>query len=149
MAADSYAAAMIPQPFVTVAGTKLQDFSIALSLTDEWERLNNDSKLITAALIVRSGFADEHPAALQTFLKEYAASVDYVNANVDEAAEMIEKLDIVKAQIAKTALPFCNLVCITGEEMKASASAYLKVLFDQKSESVGGKLPDDDFYLIY
>lgn len=50
--------------------------------------------------------------------------------------------------MAQKALPYCNIVCLTGEEMKSALSGYLQVLFDQDAKSVGGKLPGDEFYYI-
>ena len=44
------------------------------------------------------------------------------------------------------AIPFCGITCITGEEMKRALGGYLAVLYDKNPESVGGILPDDDFY---
>ena len=35
---------------------------------------------------------------------------------------------------------------ISGADMKAKVSGYLKVLYDQNPEAVGGTLPDDAFY---
>ena len=75
-------------------------------------------------------------------------SVDYVNANVPEAAALIEKYDIVPAAVAQKALPFCNITCITGNEMKEKLSGYLNVLFEQNPKAVGGTLPADDFYYV-
>ncbi len=83
------------------------------------------------------------------FLSRYLASVDFVNNNVDEAAELVEKYDIVPAAVAKKAIPECNIVCITGAEMKTKLGGYLQVLFDNAPQSVGGKVPADDFYYAY
>ncbi len=40
----------------------------------------------------------------------------------------------------------CNITFISGADMKAKVSGYLKVLYDQNPEAVGGTLPDDAFY---
>ena len=147
MATLDSAVALLPQPFVTVAQTKVEGLRVALDMTAEWA--NVGSTLITGGLIIRTAFLNEHPEAVKTFLEEYAASVEYVNANVDEAAEWIAELGIVaKAPVAKKALPACNIVYIDGEEMKTAVSGYLAVLFEQNPESVGGKLPDEAFYYI-
>ena len=74
------------------------------------------------------------------------ASVSYVTENTDEAAKLIGDYDIVPEAVAKKALPACNIVCITGDEMKEKLSGYLGVLKDQNPETVGGELPGDDFY---
>ena len=46
------------------------------------------------------------------------------------------------------ALPKCGIACITDEEMKGALEGYLEVLFEANAQSVGGKLPGDDFYYI-
>ena len=137
---------MLPQPFVTVAQTQVENLRIALDMNAEWDALDNGSKLITAGLIARSEFVEEHPQQVSDFLDELAVSTDWTNSNVEEAAVLIEKYDIVPAPIAQQALPYCNVVCITGEEMKTSTEAYFQVLFDQNPEAVGGAMPEDDFY---
>ncbi len=148
MAQEEHAIAMLPQPFVTVAQGKLEGLRVALDLSAQWDALGLDSRLITAGLLVRKAFADEHPEAVAKFLKEYAASTDYANSNPAETAALVEKLGIVNAAVAEKALPKCNLVCITGAEMKTAVSGYLQTLYDLKPEAVGGTMPDDGFYRL-
>ena len=50
------------------------------------------------------------------------------------------------APVAVKAVPNCNIVFITGEEMKQKLSGYLKVLSEQNPKAIGGMLPADDFY---
>lgn len=148
MAQEEHAIAMLPQPFVTVAQGKLEGLRVALDLSAQWDALGLDSRLITAGLLVRKAFADEHPEAVAKFLEEYAASTDYANSNPAETAALVEKLGIVNAAVAEKALPKCNLVCITGAEMKTAVSGYLQTLYDLKPEAVGGAMPDDGFYRL-
>ena len=138
--------AMLPQPFVTVAQSKLPDLRVALDLTEEWDALDNGSALLTGVVVARADFVEEHPAAVEEFLTSYAESVEWVNANTAEAAELIGGYDIVDAAVAEKALPYCNIVCITGTEMKDKLSGYLQVLCGADSASVGGAMPGDDFY---
>ena len=99
--------------------------------------------------VVRKAFAEENPEAVQAFLTEYAASTAYVNENPAEAAEWIVEMEIVgKAPIAEKAIPACNIVCITGEEMTTKLSGYLAALYEQDPAAVGGALPGDDFYYV-
>ncbi len=153
LASGSATIAMLPQPFVTVAQTQLPDLRVALDLTEEWDALDNGSALLTGVVVARADFVEEHPAAVEQFLTSYADSVDWVNDNTAEAAELIGGYDIVDAAVAEKALPYCNIVCITGSEMKEMLSGYLQVLFDAAPASVGqdaetgeGGLPGDDFY---
>lgn len=147
---DQTAIAMLPQPFVTTAQMSNENIRVALDLTEEWDALQENadepSALITGVAVVRSEFADENPAAVEAFLEHYEESVDYVNNNVDEAAALVGEYDIVTEEVAQTAIPECNIVCITGEDMKEQLSGYLAVLLEQDEDSVGGALPGDDFY---
>lgn len=146
MSAEESAVAMLPQPFVTVAGTQLENLHVVLDLTKEWETLDNGSQLITAGLIVRKEFAEKYPEQFERFLEEYQASTEYINENVKEGAALVEKYDIVKAAVAEKAIPYCNITYIDGAEMKTALEGYLQVLYEQNEKSVGGKLPGDDFY---
>ena len=147
LASGAATTAMLPQPFVTVAQTKIEGLRVALDLTEEWDALDNGSGMITGVVVARKSFVEEHPAAVATFLQNYAESVDWVNGNTADAAALISEFGIVEAAaVAEKALPHCNIVCVTGEEMRAKLSGYLQVLFDAEPTSVCGKLPGDDFY---
>lgn len=150
LAQDPSGIAMLPQPFVTTAQMKNRDLRVALDLTEEWDKVQEDAQepgaLLTGVVVVRTEFAKENPEAVSDFLERYKASVDFVNENVDEAAQLVGQYDIVTAEVAQIAIPECNIVCITGDEMQEKLSGYLSVLNDQNPEAVGGKLPDDDFY---
>lgn len=140
--------AMLPEPFVTTAKSKSDTVNVVLDLNKEWDDLEVDSSLITGAAIVRTEFAQQNPKAVNSFLSNYVKSVDFVNNNIDEAAALIEKYDIVTAEVAKKAIPNCNIVCIYGAAMKEKLSGYLQVLFDNDPTAVGGALPGDSFYYL-
>lgn len=141
--------AMLPQPFVTTAQTKNEGVRVAIDLNDAWDDLNVDSSLLTGIVIARKEFADSNPDAVNEFLSLYHGSVDFVNNNIDEAAELVGKYDIVPAAVAKKAIPECHIVCVTGAEMKSMLGGYLGVLAENDPKAVGGKLPGDDFYYAY
>lgn len=139
--------AMLPQPYVTAAASQLgEGFRVALSISDEWAALENGTLCTTAVVMARTAFAQEHPEAVETFLADFAASVEFVNENVPEAAALCGEYEIIKAPVAQKAIPQCNIVCITGSEMKEALSGCLTVIFDQNPKAVGGALPLDDFY---
>ena len=142
--------AMLPQPFVSAAQMKDDNIRVALDLTSEWDALqagsDAPSAMVTGVAVCRKEFAEAHPEAVAAFMDHYKESVEYVNTNVEEAAELVDHYGIVKAPVAKKAIPACNIVFIEGSEMQAKLSGYLQVLFDQNPKSVGGKLPGSDFY---
>lgn len=145
--AEQEGIAMLPQPYVTAAAAQLgADFRVALSLSDEWAALDNGTLCTTAVVMARSEFVEQNPEAVEAFLGELEASVAWVNENVADAAQLCGDYGIIKAPVAQKAIPQCNLVCLTGAEMKEALSGCLGVIFDQNPKAVGGQLPGDDFY---
>lgn len=149
---DPNGVALLPQPFVTIAQTKIKDLHMALDLTKEWEKTQakaeKPSALVMGILVCRKDFVNAHPQEVKALLKAYEGSVSYVNENSKEAAQLIEKFGFFPAPIAEKALPYCNLVSITGPAMKEQLSGYLEVLYQENPQSVGGKLPESDFYYL-
>ena len=147
LASGQASVALLPQPFVTVAQSKIEALRMALDLNAEWDALDNGSALITGVIVARRAVVEENPAAVEKFLEEYEASISYTETNAEDAAKLIAQYEIVpKEPIALKALPGCNIHFIKGEEMKEKVSGYLQVLFDADPKSVGGTLPDDAFY---
>lgn len=145
-AAQKDAIAVLPQPYVTAAGMKDPSLRVALDLTAEWDKVS-DSQLVTGVTVVRTQYAQEHPDVVEAFLQEYAQSVRTANTDLDRTAALCEQQGVVaKAAIAKKALPACNIVCRTGDEMQKDVSAYLSVLCAADPAAVSGKLPDEGFY---
>lgn len=144
---EKNAVAMLPQPFATSAIMQNEGIRIALDINAEWENASGKQH-VTGVTIARKEFALQHPDAVAEFLVKNKASVEFVNANVEDAAALIEKHDIFKAAVAVNAIPYCSISYIDGEEMKNILSEYLTVLSQQNIKAVGGALPSDDFYYI-
>ena len=141
--------AMLPHPFATAVLMKNDQVRIALDITEEWDKaVNGESAITTGCVIVQKKFAEENKDVLDKFLTEYSASITEVNseAGLEKAAELAEKYDIIKKPIAQKAIPKCNIVFVEGDEMQKMSDGFLKVLFDANPKSVGGTLPDENFY---
>lgn len=138
---------MLPEPKVTATLIANSDVKVALDLTEEWAALDDTSAVMQGCVVVNSAFAAENPDAVNAFLDEYKASVEYTKTNTDEAATLCETHKILpKAAIAKKAYPNCNITYIDGEEMQTKLTAFLTVLYEANAKSVGGALPGEGFY---
>lgn len=142
---------VLPQPYVTAACAQNENLAVVLDLTKEWASVQGEggSSLVTGVTVVGNAFLEENKAAVDKFLEEHAASADFANEHVEEAAELVAAAGIIeKAPVAAKAMPKCNITYIDGTDMKTALSGYLEVLFEQDASSVGGSLPNDDFYYI-
>ncbi len=136
-----------PQPVATSITKKYEGSAIVLDLTNVWDDLNSGSALMMGCIVVRTAFLNEHPEAVENFLKDYQASVKSTNDDPAGTGELCAKYGIVgQAPIATAAIPNCHIVYVTGDEMKNDLNGYLNVLFEADPSSIGGSMPDDGFY---
>ena len=141
--------AILPQPAATSACANVEGMKVAFSLNEQWDAVTDDSILVTGVTVVRNEFLEEHPLAVEVFLEAHSASAEKALSDVEGTAALVVAQGIVPAEpVAQKAIPLCNIVCITGEEMKADLSGYLQTLYDQNPQAVGGALPADDFYYV-
>lgn len=137
---------MLPEPNVTSTLAGNDNLRIALNLTEEWNKVCS-TELVQGVVIARKSFVNEHPEAIEQFLREYEKSSAFVNENIDEAAKLIVDAGILgNVEIAKKAIPNCNICFSKGEAMHKAVEGMLAVLFEANPKSIGGKLPDKDFY---
>lgn len=151
LASNQVSIGVLPEPQVTAVQLKSPDIRIASDISEEWVAVNRElqrnENLPMGCIVVREDFLKENKEAFDNFLKEYKQSIDFTNQNQKEAAALVEKFEIMpSAQVAEKAIPYCNIVYIDGEEMKNSLADFYSVLFEANPQSIGGKLPDEDFY---
>ena len=123
LAEDQTAVGLLPQPFVT-----------------------DGSRLVTGVVIARNDYLKEHEADIDAFMDAYKDSVEFVNSDTEAAAQIIGNHDIIPAEVAAKAIPECSIVFMEGDEMQTILSGYLNTLNEQNPETIGGQLPDEDFY---
>ena len=97
--------------------------------------------------IVQKSFLENYPKVVEAFMKEYEASVNFVNDDIDKASELIAAQGILPSTgIAKNAIPRSGISLIVGDDLESILGQYLEVLNSYNPASVGGTLPDEDFY---
>lgn len=152
-AAGTVEVAMLPEPHVTSVLNQNADFRIALDVTELFNQYSaekgENAVLSMGSVIVNKEWAAANSDKLAEFMAAYAASVEFVNSDLDAASQMVEAQGIIpKAAVAKKAIPNCHIVFVTGEEMKSQIAPFFQVLFNANPKSVGGAMPAEDFYYI-
>lgn len=138
---------MLPEPNVTTTLAGNDNLRIALNLTEEWNKVCS-TELVQGVVIARKSFVNEHPEAIEQFLREYEKSSAFVNENIDEAAKLIVDVGILgNVEIAKKAIPNCNISFSKGEAMHKAVEGMLAVLFEANPKSIGGQTPRQGFLL--
>ncbi|MBE6635286.1 MAG: ABC transporter substrate-binding protein [Ruminococcaceae bacterium] len=134
--------AILPEPKVTAALSANKSYSVALNLSEEWSNVS-DTPLTMGCIVVRNEFLNDYKSAVDKFLTEYKASIEYVGdiKNKDSAAQMIVDAGVLpKLGVAKGALGnlYGSIIYQDGAEMKASLLGFY--------DAIGLARPADSFY---
>ena len=139
--------ALLPEPKVTVVKSQNKELRTAIDLTAEWDKVSPVGSLVQGCIIARKEFVDAHKAEINAFLDEYKASVKYIETDLDNAAECIATAGILpKAQIAKAAIPNCNIIYAEGNDMKTALAKFFEILYSVEPKAIGGEIPADGLY---
>lgn len=139
---------VISEPLVSLVMQKNKKVYPIFDLNKEWQKVNNNIPIAQTALLVKTEFAKNNPDKLQEILKNYKQSTNWVNKNKDEAAKLIVKYDILpNIEVAKSSIPRSNLNFEEANEIENQINEYLKIFFEMNPDIVGGKIPDNNFYL--
>ena len=146
MAAGEVSIGILPEPQASIAISKNENLKNVINITDEWKKASG-CVMTTGCIAVKKDYAQKHPRVFGHFLQECYDSIMYAEKNISETSEISEKFKIrPKSDIAEKAIPNCNLVYIDGDEMKTSTMKFLSELYNSNPDSIGGKLPGDDFF---
>lgn len=150
------AVGIVPQPFATAALAQDDSLASVFDLTALWDDAFADAadgreagRLITGVTVARAEVVEQQPAAIARFLAAHSASAAEAADDPGAVAPEVVELGIMgNAALAEKAIPLCNIVCLTGDDMKSALSGYLERLYELAPEALGGALPGDDFYYL-
>lgn len=139
--------AVLPEPMVTIATSANDKLCTAIDLTHEWNKVFTNDSLMQGCIVVRTDWLEQNAVAFEQFMKEYKASVEYVNTNVDDAAKLIVKHNIfTNESVAKKAIPNCNIKFVDGDEMAQGLNKFFEALYSVAPASIGNNIPANDIY---
>jgi len=150
VASGLVAYAILPEPMVTIAANAAKSHggqvTVSLDLSAVWNTYFENGSLVQGCLVVRTAYLEENGEAVKAFLEAYRASVDFVSEDPSAAADLIVRAGIFKdADVARLAIPKCNIRYTEGEAMKQALSAFLA---EMPLAAIGGAIPADDFYQV-
>ena len=133
---------VLPEPKVTAAIIQNSSYSVDLNLSTEWSKVS-DTPLTMGCIVVRNEFLQKHKSAVDAFLAEYKASIEYIDnsGNLDAAAQMIVDGGVIpQLPIAKKSLKnlYGSIAYLDGADMKSALENFYT--------AIDLKLPDAGFY---
>lgn len=148
LAAGRVDLAVLPEPFVTIALSKNKSLRVVIDLQKEWEKLQDASKPYpTTAFVVRRSLAASHPEVVKQVLAAERRSIEWADAHPEQAGALAERYLGMPAGVIAKAMPRLNLRFVPAREARGAVEQFLGELFTFDPKSIGGKLPDEHFYL--
>ncbi len=138
--------ALLPEPFVTLVLNR-PDLSVVVDIQEEWiSSVGQGETYPMTGIFISSEFLNNQPKVVNLFLDDLESSIQWVQENPEDAGAIVEEWGIMKSSVAEKAIPNLALTFITGDTAQSMATVYLNQLFLQDPSSVGGSLPDENFY---
>ncbi|PPS20601.1 ABC transporter substrate-binding protein [Brachyspira murdochii] len=135
--------AILPEPFLSSAMLENKDVHIVVEMSKYIDSYP------VAVLIAKNYFINHNKMLVKEILDEYKKSTDYIINNKEEIKNLIKERNmIINAEAAYYGLNRMGLVFYDGEKMKFALNSYYNFLYNFDKKSIGGKIPNDNFYYI-
>jgi NitT/TauT family transport system substrate-binding protein len=146
--AGRVATALLPEPFATMARSGRPDLRLVSDVQLEWQQAGGIGNYPMTVLVVDADYARSDPAGIRSILAALKASSEWVIANPAEAGALVEKHDLgLRAPVVAAATPRSNYVFINAVDARPALEALYGTFLQFSPNSIGGKLPEDSFYL--
>ncbi len=139
---------VVPEPFATMADLQGGDQVFrALDLQEGWKEVTGrDDVYPMTLLVISTDLIQNHPDAAHELMRLVRESIEWTKTHHQEASRIIEEFGILSAAMALPAIPNSGLTFLEMDQAKRSVEEFLQVLYSFDPSSVGGALPDEQFY---
>lgn len=140
--------AAVPEPFATIAKMKSDSVNAALDFQKEFLECTGSKNIYPlSVMVVRKDFAENNADILAAFLDEYKTAYEWTVKNPAGAGRLSEKHTLgLAAGVVTKAVPVSNYTYIPAAQAVSSAEELLSIFLKNEPASIGGKLPERDFY---
>lgn len=140
--------AVLPEPMVTQVLLNNKQARVVRDFYSDWQTAAGSSaRLSQAGMIVRSDFATAHPQLVRDFQQAYAQQLEATVADPAGVAPLVEESLNIKAPVFVQSISRTRLEFVSASSAKDDVNTYLQALLDISPDLVGGKLPDEKFFL--
>ncbi len=142
--------AVLPEHVATIALGKAnengQKLGRAFDLQSEWGKQTGSDRIPQAGVVVSPEIA-ARPDVVAALLEELGDKVELINTLDETALSTLSTTFELPAETLKSIIPRLNLEVVSGAEAKDELERFYNELAKLNADLIGGKVPDDDFYL--
>ncbi len=150
LAAGRVDLAVLPEPFVSIALAKNPSLHVAIDLQQAWRTVEgSDHGYPLTGLVVKRSLAESAPKEVLRFLHAERSSMEWVIAHREEAGALAHRYLDMPAEVIAAAIPRLSLRYVPAREALPAVERFLQVLYSYDPASIGGRMPDEQFYITY
>ena len=140
--------ALLPEPFATMALAGNKNLQVVGDIQKEWVKAGGSDNYPMTVLVVSRDLAQKYPVAVKAIYDSVQNSIQWVSAHPADAGLLVERYNLgIKAPVAAAAIPKSSYVFIPAPQARSSLESLFQAFLEYAPQSIGGKLPADNFYL--
>ena len=140
--------ALLPEPFATMALAGNKNLQVVGDIQKEWVKVGGSDNYPMTVLVITRNLVQKHPAAVKAIYDSIQNSIQWVTTHPADAGVLVERYNLgIKAPVAAAAIPRSSYVFIPALQARSSLESLYRAFLEYAPQSIGGKLPADNFYL--
>ncbi len=144
--------AVLPEPFATLAVEQARKGGVGLdhvmNLQEEWALASgSEPRIPQAGVLVDAELAASHPEVVARIHEAMARHAEGMLEDPAAAARRLAERLRLPEEVVAEVLPRLDLNVVPAAEARHELEVFYGTLGELRPESIGGRLPDGDFYL--
>ena len=137
------------QPYVSSNLKKVKGYKVISDFSRDWKlSQGKEYSMPGNCAVVNSGYLSKNADLVLKFDEELASAVEWVVENPEEAGKLANTYLNANAKLIADAMPGFCFEYKSATDAKNDVERYFKVLYELKPESLGNKIPGDNFFYI-
>ena len=139
---------VLSEPMASMVMAQNPELVQVLDLQAAWDSLQEQRiSMPQTAVMINKTFAENNRDAVSDLEKAMSDAIEWVRANPEESGKLIVKYGILPDEaVAALSVPRCNFAYQSAAEVKATLIDFYSLMAGLNPDSIGGSLPDDDFF---
>ena len=141
---------MMPEPMLSKVMKRKPNTKIVFDLQKAWQQATGapHTGFPQGSIMIKNSILKNHKDVADRFLNKYKESIAWVNSNPQQAALYAEGIGTgMQASAVQNAIPGCSLRYVPTMAAKKDLETFFQILFEFSPQTIGGRIPDADFYL--
>lgn len=137
---------VIPEPLLSIVQANLQtDLHIAINFEEVWQK-QFSKQLPQTGIFVNKAWASSNQHAIKQLQALSEQAITDLYQQPDVSLPLLSNFFKSNEKIMESALTNSSLHFQTAQQARNETEAYFKILLEIAPDSIGGALPNEDFY---